>query len=140
LFRREGFTPTPDIAGIMMSGLISDTLHLNGPTTTRKDAIILAWLSEIAGVNSKQLADEIFNSGSVILANPPEKTVRSDYKIYEEESLRFSVSQVEELGFVNFWNHPRRSPPPSATSATKSASPSPRSSSRTSTPKTRSCS
>ncbi len=104
LFRREGFTPTPDIAGIMMSGLISDTLHLNGPTTTRKDAIILAWLSEIAGVNSKQLADEIFNSGSVILANPPEKTVRSDYKIYEEETLRFSVSQVEELGFVNFWN------------------------------------
>ncbi len=104
LFRREGFTPSPDIAGIMMSGLISDTLHLNGPTTTRKDAIILAWLSEIAGVNSKQLADEIFNSGSVILANPPEKTVRSDYKIYEEETLRFSVSQVEELGFGNFWN------------------------------------
>jgi manganese-dependent inorganic pyrophosphatase len=103
LFRREGLQPTPDIAGIMMAGLISDTLHLNGPTTTRKDAIILAWLAEIAGVNSKQLADEIFNSGSVILANPPEKIVRSDYKIYEEEGTRFSVSQVEELGFGNFW-------------------------------------
>lgn len=103
LFRREGLQPTPEIAGIMMSGLISDTLHLNGPTTTRKDAIILAWLAEIAGVNSKQLADEIFNSGSVILANPPEKTVRSDYKIYDEEGVRFSVSQVEELGFGNFW-------------------------------------
>ncbi len=103
LFRREGLQPTPDIAGIMMSGLISDTLHLNGPTTTRKDAIILAWLSEIAGVRSKQLADEIFNSGSVILANPPEKIVRSDYKIYEEEGIRFAVSQVEELGFGNFW-------------------------------------
>jgi manganese-dependent inorganic pyrophosphatase len=103
LFRREGLQPTPAIAGIMMSGLISDTLHLNGPTTTRKDAIILAWLAEIAGVNSKQLADEIFNSGSVILANPPEKIVRSDHKIYEEEGLRFSVSQVEELGFGNFW-------------------------------------
>lgn len=103
LFRREGLQPTPQIAGIMMSGLISDTLHLNGPTTTRKDAIILAWLAEIAGVNSKQLADDIFNSGSVILANPPEKTVRSDYKIYDEEGIRFSVSQVEELGFGNFW-------------------------------------
>jgi manganese-dependent inorganic pyrophosphatase len=87
----------------MMSGLISDTLHLHGPTTTRKDAIILAWLTEIAGVKSQQLADEIFNSGSVILANPPEKIVRSDYKIYEEEGVRFSVSQVEELGFGNFW-------------------------------------
>jgi manganese-dependent inorganic pyrophosphatase len=103
LFRRESLQPTPQIAGIMMSGLISDTLHLNGPTTTRKDAIILAWLSEIAGVDSKQLADEIFNSGSVILANPPEKVVRSDFKIYEEEGVRFAVSQVEELGFGNFW-------------------------------------
>ena len=105
LFRREGLQPSPDIAGIMMSGLISDTLHLNGPTTTSKDAIILAWLAEIAGVNSEQLADEIFNSGSVILANPPEKIVRSDHKIYEEEGIRFAVSQVEELGFGNFWNH-----------------------------------
>ena len=91
----------------MMSGLISDTLHLNGPTTTGKDAILLAWLSEISGVNSKQLADEIFNSGSVILANPPDKIVRSDYKIYEEEGVRFAVSQVEELGFGNFWQQAR---------------------------------
>jgi manganese-dependent inorganic pyrophosphatase len=105
LFRRENLQPTPEIAGILMSGLISDTLHLNGPTTTGKDAILLAWLSEIAGVNSKQLADEIFNSGSVILAAPPEKVVRSDLKIYEEEGIRFAVSQVEELGFDNFWQH-----------------------------------
>lgn len=105
MFRREGVLPSPDIAGIMMSGLISDTLHLNGPTTTRKDAILLAWLAEIAGVNSKQLADEIFNSGSVILAAPPEKVVRSDFKIYDEQGVRFAVSQVEELGFGNFWQH-----------------------------------
>ena len=105
LFRREGLQPSPAIAGIMMAGLISDTLHLNGPTTTGKDAILLAWLSEIAGIKSKQLADEIFNSGSVILANPPEKVVRSDFKIYEEEGIRFAVSQVEELGFGNFQQH-----------------------------------
>ncbi len=105
LFRREGLHPSPSIAGIMMSGLISDTLHLNGPTATPKDAKLLAWLAEIAGVNSKQLADEIFNSGSVILANPAEKVVRSDFKVYEEEGIRFAVSQVEELGFGNFWQH-----------------------------------
>ncbi len=105
LFRREGLQPSPAIAGIMMSGLISDTLHLNGPTATGKDAIILAWLSQIAGVNSKELADQIFNSGSVILASPPDKVVRSDFKIYEEEGIRYAVSQVEELGFGNFWQH-----------------------------------
>ena len=105
LFRRENLQPSPDIAGIMMAGLISDTLHLQGPTTTGKDAILLAWLAEIAGVESKKLAGEIFNSGSVILANPPEKIVRSDHKVYEEEGVRFAVSQVEELGFGNFWDH-----------------------------------
>jgi manganese-dependent inorganic pyrophosphatase len=105
LFRRENLQPSPEIAGIMMAGLISDTLHLNGPTATPKDATILSWLAEIAGVESKKLADEIFNSGSVILANPPEKIVRSDHKIYEEEGIRFAVSQVEELGFGNFWEH-----------------------------------
>ncbi|MDO8542808.1 MAG: putative manganese-dependent inorganic diphosphatase [Opitutaceae bacterium] len=105
LFRRESLQPSAEIAGIMMSGLIADTLHLNGPTTTGKDAQILAWLSKVAGVNSKQLADEIFNSGSVILASPPEKVVRSDFKIYEEEGIRYAISQVEELGFGNFWQH-----------------------------------
>jgi manganese-dependent inorganic pyrophosphatase len=105
LFRREGLRPSPAIAGIMMAGLISDTLHLNGPTTTAKDTTILTWLAEIAGVKPQQLADAIFNSGSVILADPPEKVVRSDFKIYEEEGVRFAVSQVEELGFVNFQQH-----------------------------------
>jgi manganese-dependent inorganic pyrophosphatase len=105
LFRREGLVPTPDLAGIMMSGLISDTLHLNSPTTTPKDGVILAWLSEIAGVDSRNLADEIFSSGSVILASAPASVVRSDFKVYEEEGVRFAVSQVEELGFGNFWSH-----------------------------------
>ena len=105
LFRREGLKPSPEIAGIMMSGLISDTLHLNSPTTTLKDASILEWLSQIAGEDPKKLAEAIFSSGSVILANPPEKIVRSDHKVYDEEGVRFAVSQVEELGFGNFWNH-----------------------------------
>lgn len=108
LFRREGITPSPEIAGIMMSGIISDTLHLNSPTSTEKDGTMLAWLAGIAGVNSKSLADDIFSSGSVILASPPETVIRSDFKIYEEDGIRFAVSQVEELGFGNFWKHSRK--------------------------------
>jgi manganese-dependent inorganic pyrophosphatase len=105
LFRRDGLTPSPEIAGVMMGGIISDTLNLNSPTSTEKDAMILAWLSKIAQVDTKVLADAIFSSGSVILANPPDKVIRSDFKIYEEDNVRFAVSQVEELGFGNFWQH-----------------------------------
>jgi manganese-dependent inorganic pyrophosphatase len=104
LFRASGLVPSPGVAGIMMSGLISDTLHLNSPTTTPKDAEILEWLSAVAGEKSGVLAEAIFSSGSVILANTPAAIVQSDHKVYAEEGVRFAVSQVEELGFANFWS------------------------------------
>jgi manganese-dependent inorganic pyrophosphatase len=105
LFRREQLTPSPEVAGIMMSGIISDTLNLNSPTTTARDRCILDWLSQIAAVDVQELATLIFSSGSVILDNRPAKVVRSDSKVYEEYGVRFCVSQVEELGFANFWKH-----------------------------------
>ena len=103
LFRRDNLIPSPDLAGIMMAGIISDTLNLNSPTSTDKDGGVLRWLSGIAGVDPRSLADLIFSSGSVILASPPDKVVRSDYKVYNEDGVRFAVAQVEELGFGNFW-------------------------------------
>ncbi|MCB1121525.1 MAG: DHH family phosphoesterase, partial [Verrucomicrobiae bacterium] len=104
-FQRYGLTPTPEIAGIMMAGIISDTLHLNSPTSTPKDKDLLDWLSGIAGVKSEELSRIIFNAGSVILSHKPEEVITTDQKIYTEGELRFSVSQVEELGMENFWNH-----------------------------------
>jgi manganese-dependent inorganic pyrophosphatase len=103
LFRSSGLVPTPETAGIMMAGLISDTLHLNSPTTTPKDAEVLAWLAGIAREEPRALAEAIFSSGSVIQAHTPGEIVQADHKVYEEEGVRFSVSQVEELGFANFW-------------------------------------
>jgi len=105
LFRRHGLKPSPNLAGLMMSGLISDTLLLQSPTSTPKDAEVLAWLESNAKIKAKALAQLIFSSGSVILASPPDKVVRSDFKVYEEDDVRFAVSQVEELGFDNFWQH-----------------------------------
>ncbi len=105
LFRRHGLTPAPNLAGLMMAGLISDTLLLQSPTSTPKDAEVLAWLETHAKIRGKDLAQLIFSSGSVILASPPAKVVRSDFKVYDEEGVRFAVSQVEELGFDNFWQH-----------------------------------
>lgn len=105
LFRREKIEPSSEIAGIMMSGIISDTLNLTGPTTTDKDGEILSWLEGIADLKATDLAHEIFSSGSVILSMSPDDVILADQKFYEENSVRFSVSQIEELGFQNFWNN-----------------------------------
>jgi len=104
-YRRAGLTPTAQQAGVMMGGIISDTLNLNSPTSTEKDGTILRWLEDLAGVKARDLADLIFSSGSVILSSTPDEVIRADYKIYQEDGIHFSVSQVEELGFTNFRAH-----------------------------------
>lgn len=102
LYRHHHITPSPDIAGILMGGIISDTLNLAGPTTTPKDITHLDWLANIAKINPTELATQIFSSGSIILNNTPEKIIRADLKFYTDKEIRFAVSQVEELGFRNF--------------------------------------
>lgn len=102
MFLRDKLDPSPSIAGILMGGIISDTLNLQGPTTTPTDGYILSWLENIAGISGDDLAQKIFASGSVILSETPENVIRSDMKDYNEGDLTFSVSQVEELGFANF--------------------------------------
>jgi manganese-dependent inorganic pyrophosphatase len=104
LFRKHGREPEARIAGVLMGGIVSDTLNLKGPTTTRMDEEMLHWLEKIAGVDAAKLAESIFNAGSIIKSESPESVIRSDLKVYEEGPHRFSVSQVEELGFDNLWS------------------------------------
>lgn len=105
MFRSNNLTPQASIAGLMMGGIITDTLNLNSPTTTDVDREMLPWLSKIAGISSEELSQIIFNSGSIILNSTPDKVIEGDCKIYHEGEFHFSVSQVEELGFSNFWEH-----------------------------------
>ena len=103
MFQTAGLTPSPQIAGLMMCGIISDTLLLQSPTTTPLDVSLLAWLTRIANADPRALADMIFNAGSVLSSLSPDAAVRADCKLYNEGDKRFSVAQVEELGFKNFW-------------------------------------
>lgn len=103
LFRRNGVKMKTNIAGVLMSGIISDTLNLHSPTTTDVDCEVLSWLSEIAGVASTELAELVFNSGSTISSETPANVITADCKHYNHGDIEFSVSQIEELGFDPFW-------------------------------------
>ena len=105
LFKTHKLTPEENIAGIMMAGIISDTLLLNSPTATPLEGELLDWLSPIAGIEPEALADIMFTAGSVVINSKPAEVISSDCKIYDEGELRFSVSQIEELGFDKFWEN-----------------------------------
>ena len=99
LFRSQKINLDQKIAGILMAGIISDTLLLNSPTTTILEKDLLKWLEPKAKITSKKLSNIIFSSGSVILNETCEKIIKTDCKIYEESDFSYSVSQIEELGF-----------------------------------------
>ena len=103
MFRQAQIDPEPGIALCMASGMISDTLFLRSPTTTDVDRDILEWLQQFCTVDLKEFADEFFAVGSALRSRTPDQVVSEDCKEFEESGRRFSISQIEEIGFDLFW-------------------------------------
>ncbi len=101
-YQQAGIAIPPPIAGLLMAGLISDTLHLTSPTATPADRSILAHLAAIAGADPGELASAIFSVGSPLLTMSASQAIAADSKLYEEPAGRFTVAQIEELTFAHF--------------------------------------
>jgi manganese-dependent inorganic pyrophosphatase len=101
-FRQLGIPIPQNIAGVLMAGLISDTLNLTSPTTTPTDADILNQLAKLAKVDADSFAQDLFSVGSPLLTLTPSEAVNVDSKPYTELGHKFVVAQIEELTFANF--------------------------------------
>ncbi len=97
LYQQAGVPIPKPVAGLLMSGLLSDTLNLTSPTTTDVDRAMMAELARITGIEPATLAAEIFSVGSPLLTMTPEQAISADSKEYEERGVKFSVAQIEEL-------------------------------------------
>ncbi len=102
-FFRESVELPKAIAGLLLAGLVSDTLNLTSPTTTEKDARILQKLEAITGINATEFTEQIFSFGSVLITRTAEQAITTDCKEYVEQGRTFSVAQIEEVGFDQFW-------------------------------------
>ncbi|MEZ6093011.1 MAG: putative manganese-dependent inorganic diphosphatase [Pirellulaceae bacterium] len=103
-FRAAGIDPEPGIALCMAAGMISDTLYLRSPTTTDVDRQTLNWLAEHCSIDLETFANDFFQVGSALRTCESEQVLSEDCKEFEEQGIRFSISQIEEIGFELFWN------------------------------------
>ncbi len=101
-FQHAGIAIPRKIAGVLLSGLISDTLNLTSPTTTATDRKIRDELANTANVDADAFAQELFSVGSPLLTLSAEEAINADSKPYTEHGFRFVVAQVEELTFAHF--------------------------------------
>ncbi len=102
-FFRQGVELPKAIAGLLLAGLVSDTLNLTSPTTTARDVEVLRKLEAVAAVNARAFTDKLFASGSLLTLQPAPKAITTDCKEYAEGRQSFSVAQIEETGFDQFW-------------------------------------
>jgi len=103
IFRQSQIDPPAGIALCMAAGIISDTLHLRSPTTTDIDRDTLLWLQQFCKLDLHEFANQFFQVGSALRSCTPQQVVREDCKEFREAGQRFSISQIEEIGFDLFW-------------------------------------
>lgn len=93
-----------DIAGIMLSGILSDTLCLTSPTTTEIDKSTVKALAEIANVDYEKYALDMFKAGTSLEGKTIEEIVNSDIKAFHTDNSTFAVSQVFTLDYEKILN------------------------------------
>lgn len=107
LYRQAGLVPEPRTAGLLLAGLISDTVLLKSPTTTDTDHELAGWLGECAGLDPAGFGREIFAASSALGAYPSVRALlTTDFKEYEAGGRRFGIGQVEVVTLDEF--HSRR--------------------------------
>ena len=104
IYRQSEVEPSRETAGLLLSGVLSDTIVLRSPTTTPADKSAADWLATLARVKRDDYGERMFEAGSEILELAPREILELDLKYYEEEGFQFSVSQVEMIGFKVFWD------------------------------------
>lgn len=97
MYRERQLSISPSMAGLMLSGIISDTMFMKSPTTTSSDKAAIIELSEIAGVDAQSYAMDMFKAGTTLKGRTTEDILTQDFKKFVLEFKNIGISQVFTL-------------------------------------------
>ena len=88
-----------DIAGIMLSAILSDTLIFKSPTTTEEDIFAASKLAKIAKVDIDEYGYQMFKAASSIKGISVNDLINQDFKSYSIGNNMLGISQVMTMDF-----------------------------------------
>lgn len=97
MFFENNLSLTKKTAGLLLAGILSDTLKFTSPTTTKKDKEIARILAKISKENINRLAKQLFEKKSDISGISPNELVSKDYKEYKEGKTSFGFGVWETI-------------------------------------------
>lgn len=108
-----GLSAPPEIAGVLLAGLVADTLVLTSPTTTERDRKAadrlarwaFAWGSPLRGEDLQSYGEQVLRAGAGLSTRDHDEIVSSDLKTYEASNLKFAVAQAEVTDLMQVNEH-----------------------------------
>lgn len=97
LYKENNVDIPKNIAGLMLSGILSDTLILTSPTTTELDKEIVPLLANIAGVDYKTYGKEMIKAGASLEGKTEEDVIYTDFKNYPFNNLKLGIGQFSTV-------------------------------------------
>ncbi|HEO7124299.1 TPA: manganese-dependent inorganic pyrophosphatase [Streptococcus agalactiae] len=97
MFKENGVSVPKDLAGLLLSGLISDTLLLKSPTTHASDIPVAKELAELAGVNLEEYGLEMLKAGTNLSSKTAAELIDIDAKTFELNGEAVRVAQVNTV-------------------------------------------
>ena len=94
LYKENRVTIPKTMAGLMLSGILSDTLILTSPTTTNIDKEAVIELSKIAKVDYKVYGNKMIKAGSSLEGITKEQILYKDYKNYTIDNSKVGLGQI----------------------------------------------
>ena len=93
MYDENGVEIRPQIAGLLLAAILSDTLVFRSPTCTPIDVSTANRLAKIAGVEIDAFASEMFEAGEKLDGKTPEEVFLQDFKVFMCGDVRFGVAQ-----------------------------------------------
>lgn len=93
MYDENGVDIPPQIAGLLLAAILSDTLAFRSPTCTTVDENAAKRLAKIAGVDIEEFSTEMFEAGEKLDGKTPEEVFLQDFKVFMCGDIRFGVAQ-----------------------------------------------
>jgi manganese-dependent inorganic pyrophosphatase len=108
-----GLSAPPEIAGLLLAGLLSDTLIMTSPTTTDRDRRAAERLARwsfvrngpLAGETIQSYGEQVLRSGAGLATRSADEVVNTDLKLYEAGGFIFAMAQAEVTDLLQLDDH-----------------------------------
>lgn len=97
MYKENGVEIPANIAGIMLSAIISDTLLLKSPTTTQDDKNAVEFLAKVAGVDYQEYGLSLLKAGTNIASRTEKELINLDAKSFELNGHIVRIAQINTV-------------------------------------------